>query len=522
MRSTFYGLDIASKGLFVAQRQLDLTGHNLANANTVGYTRQRIIQTAIDPGKGTKWAHVASKMSGGGVRALTVDQIRDQFLDRQYRNELTRASYWDSKYATLYYVEDIFNNVDTDHNLGALLSGFFNSIQELSKNPTDGAVRKYVIEQAKSMISMLNGYYEQFYSLMTQQDDMLVAQARRVNVIGEEIAALNESIFKYELSGYTANDLRDKRNLLLDELSGLMRISYYEEDSGFTDINGKAMNKLVVTIGGEKFVDDIKHLTVEAIPDPDVDNDLWKSEMLKKYGAGPIPEGEMLHKVVFIDSGDLVDIVSGKMGAYLELRDGNSVDIQGTPFFKAQLDKLVYALVTEFNEIHRKGWTMPIDSDNDSVTGINFFDPNGLTIDTIDLSEAIKESIFNLAPAHKKVEIDPDTGDFETGNNEIALELAKLQQASDIDVIKGFGKYYNTFIAELASEVGLAKSTAEHELFLVDSLEDQRVSVSGVSLDEEMTNLIRFQQAYNAAARVITAMDEALDVLINRTGRVGL
>ncbi|MDR3207342.1 MAG: flagellar hook-associated protein FlgK, partial [Oscillospiraceae bacterium] len=344
-------------------------------------------------------------------------------------------------------------------------------------------------------------------------------QSKRVNEIGSQIAALNESILKFELSGNSANDLRDKRNLLLDELSGLVNITYQDVPTGKVDINGAPLSTLNVTIGGAAFVTDNQYRAIEAVQDK-------TNDVLDAFPVQPVAPDDLLHSIRFVDDASEVNLSGGAMKAYLDIRDGNTVDTQGIPYFKAQLDKLVKGLVESFNAVHETGYTMPYTDDfgvfHPSVTGIPFFDPDGLTLDTFDLSSYIKENPAYLAPAHKKVEIDPVTGDYETGNNEVALALVKLQQRSDIPVIGGFEKYYNTFLTELASETSHALRTSEQEYALLDGLEAQRMSVSGVSLDEEMTNLIRFQQAYNAAARVITAMDEALDVLINRTGRVGL
>lgn len=516
MASTFYGLDIATRGLFVAQRQIDLTGHNIANANTEGYTRQRFVTTAIDPiGAKSMWS--VSGSVGGGVKTLSIDQIRDRFIDKQYRNELTRASYWDTKYDSLYFIEDMFSNYDAV-GLNDIMSGFFNNIQELSKNTTDSAVRTQVVEKAKSMIEMFHAYYDKLKTSMYEQDDMIVAQVKQINTISKQISELNQAILKYELSGDNANDLRDKRNLLLDQLSAMADISYQEVGSGKTDINGKELTTLVVKIGGETLVD---HNTYRAlVAQRDQTNDITDL-----YATQPVPTEDLLHSIRFADDLSQVNITGGSIGAYLDMRDGNTVDNQGIPYFKAQLDKLVKALVEEFNAVHKTGWTMPYTDANsvyhDSRTGVSFFDPAGLTIDTFALSEDILESVFNLAAAGMPM-IMEDDGHFDTGNNEVALALVKLLQRSDIAVIGGFEKYFNNFITELGSEGEHTKSMVVLEYALLDGLGAQRLSVSGVSADEEMTNLLRFQYAYNAAARVITTMDEALDVLINRTGRVGL
>ncbi len=517
MRSTFYGLDIANKGLFIAQRQVDLTAHNVSNANTDGYTRQRITSAAVDPvGMFSKFIPSDSANVGGGVRSMSIDQIRDKFLDRQYRNEYTKASYWETRYNTLYYVEDVFNNLDTS-NLNDLMSGFFNSLQEISVNSTDAAVRKEVTEKALSLTETFHSYYGSLTDLMTQQNEMLKGSADRVNAISQQVSELNAAIFKYELSGNPANDLRDKRNLLLDELSGITAVSYKETGTGKTDLNGKEMFTFQVTIGGETLVDHNSYRALEAVRD--ATNDVLDA-------MDPPPTGEdLLYTIRFADTGDAVNISGGTMKAFIDMRDGNTTDTQGIPYLISELNKLVKAVVTEFNAVHQTGWTMPYTDEagvyHESTNGINFFDPNGLTLDTMGLSAEIKNSVFNVAASGEKVTMDSNLH-LETGNNDMAKALAKLYGAATVPVIGNFEKFYNTFITGLASEVKFASDMTDQEFALCDGLDSQRVSMMGVSIDEEMSSLVRFQHAYNAAARVLTAMDEDLDVLINRTGRVGL
>ncbi|MDR0380580.1 MAG: flagellar hook-associated protein FlgK [Oscillospiraceae bacterium] len=515
MRSTFAGLDIANRGLFVAQRQIDLAGHNIANANTEGYTRQRFITAAVPPpGMNTLWLPIDKGRTGGGVVTLTVDQIRDRFLDKQVRNELTRTQYWDERSSALSYIEGIFNDLDAS-SLNTTMTGFFNSLQELSKNTTDGAVRAEVVERAKSMTDMFHSYNSKFVDQMYQQDEMVAAQGKHVSDLGRQISELNQAIFKYELTGNNANDLRDKRNLLLDELAGLVDISYQEVGSGKTDINGMELTTLTVRIGGADFVD---HSTSrEIVATQTATNDIVSAN------ASLSP----LYELRFADDNSAVPITGGAVRSYLDLRDGNSVSTQGLPYFKARLDTLVRSLVTEFNTLHETGYTLPYTDTGGTTypsrTGVPFFDPAGLTIDTFSLSADILANACHVAASGEPVRMDA-SGHYETGNNQTVLDqLIKLAQRSDVPIINSsFEKFYNTFITELASEVAHSNTMLLQEYALLDGLTAQRASVSGVSLDEEMTDLLRFQHAYNAAARVITTMDEALDVLINRTGRVGL
>ncbi len=517
MASTFYGLNIASSGLSVSQRQINLTGHNIANANTLGYTRQRLTTSAIaPPGANSKWLPGERAAVGGGVTPQSLDQIRDKFLDRQIRNENGRAQYWDTKYNTLYYVEDVFNNMDTS-NLNKLMNNVFDAFQEFSTNSTDSAVRREVIEKAQAMVETFHIYYNQMKDIMGQQDEMLVAQSKRINDIAKEMAELNTAIFKYEISGENANDLRDRRNLLLDELSGIADISYKEVPTGKTDINGKEMYTLQVSLGSNK---DEKGNPINNIL---VDHKDYNALTVTTKPAG-YPALDNV-SVIQINGSDL-NLSSGIMKSLTDMRDGNKSDNQGIPYFISQLDTLAAAMVKSVNDIHTAGYTMPYTDEHgvfhESTKGINFFDPAGTTLATISLSKEIKDNVNNLAGSSAQVTLKPGTQDLETGNNEIAKKLAALKQATGLGGVGNFEKYYNTFITGLASEVSYASKTSDLEAALVMGLEEQRTSVSGVSVDEEMTHLVRFQHAYNAAARVLTSMDEALDVLINRTGRVGL
>ena len=525
MRSTFFGLDIANKGLFVAQRQIDVTGHNISNANTDGYSRQRFITSAVPPPGGvTQFASVTKGQVGGGVQTLSLDQIRDRFLDRQYRQEQTKMSYWETKSNALYYIEDVFNG-EFSTSLSGVMSSFFNAVQELSKNPTDEAIRTNLSQEAKKMTDVMHTYYSQLEDLMYQQDYALARQVYTVNEISQKIVDLNQNILKYEQGGNTANDLRDARNLLLDQLSSLVDIQYEEVGTGRYNINGIELTTMNVFIGTDN-EELITHNTFRALAAvQDVNNDVV-SDINNGGLAAPI---ELLHSIRFEDNDDVLDdkLSGGTLKGYLDIRDGNEKENQGIPYFIAQLNELANALVTEFNAVHRQGYTVPFmdkegnyyPSDND----VDFFAPDSGTAAMIRLSDEVLLSGFNIAASSLPVNKDPDDGHYNTGNNEIALRLIKeVKESNSIPIIGSFEGFFKSYLSELAAEVGHAKQMEAAEMVLTESLSNQRMSVMGVSLDEEMTNLVRFQHAYNAAARTITAMDEMLEVLINRTGRAGL
>lgn len=529
MGSTFAGLNIASKGLYISQRQIDVTSHNVANANTVGYSRQRYVTSACDPkGAYNQFSTTVRGKVGDGVQTLSLDQIRDKFLDQQYRTEYSKSAYWETRASALYYVEDVFNSTD-ESSLNGIMSSFFNSLQELSKNSTDEAIRTNVMSEAKKLTETFHMYHDQLTSLMSQQDSNLVAQVNGTNDLIKELASLNQKIFRFELGGSAANDLRDARNLVLDKLSGMMDITYTEEsfEPPIYNLYGVEVTRMNVYAGtgaGDDYVENLLCSHDEA----------FYLELETETGMNEIADGNdpaiETHNVylasgVALFSGDVEGLNNGMLKSYIDMRDGAESDNQGIPYFLEQLNIMVRSLVSEFNAIHTQGYTMPYvkpDSSSDSVTGIDFFNSDGLTAATISLSDEVLLSSFNIAASGEYVTLDDDSH-LQTGNNLNILELIKgIKERTDLDDVGSYEGYFKNFLGSLASEVSHANNMDSSQIVLLDSIESQRVSVMGVSVDEEMTNLIKFQHAYNSSARAITTMDELLEKLINGTGRVGL
>jgi flagellar hook-associated protein 1 FlgK len=550
VRSTFGSINIANTGLSIAQRQLDVTAHNIANANVQGYSRQRYINSAM-PAQGYKVQYVSPLRGkeGNGVESLSLDQIRDIFLDRQFRNEQTKASYWETRSSSLYYVEDVFNSIDAN-SLDGVLASFFASMQELTKNSTDEAVRTNVLSQAKRMIDVFHTYDRQLTDLMEQQNFMMREKVKHTNMLLDQMAKLNDNIFRFEMGGSIANDLRDRRALILDELSSLMDIAYeyVPFDPPMFNIYGLELSQLKVYAGnfvGDAYEDNLLlqhfnayHLILEEVEPGD--NNIYDSlvenaeiefdpPFVNILLSFPIPREEQdgtMHNNVRLmplneDGEGIEGYHGGQLQSYINIRDGNNIDKTGIPFFLNELNRMVEHFVVEFNRIHQEGWTMPF-AGGGSETDVSFFDDTGLTARTIRLSEAILASSYNIAASSQTVSLDAE-GHAQTGNNETALELIKGLKESMIpgldNSVEGF---YKNFLGMVASETAASNGMRSAQEVLLHGIHTQRTAISSVSEDEEMTNMIRFQHAYNAAARAITTIDEMLDRLINGTGRVGL
>jgi len=569
MRSTFYGMEVARAGLYTSQNQLNTTGHNISNVDTEGYTRQRLDTAAVPPpGMNVMFAIDNSATSGRGVESLTVEQIRDQFLDAKYRTQNTTSEYWATMTEEFEMIQQIYDSVlestDTSANIFNAIDEFQTALNSLHEEPSSIAVRENLITKAEQLTDTFRYIYGK---LETQHDDVnstINVQVDQINDLAHEIAELNTQIFGYELTGAKANDLRDIRNLRLDELSGIINIEYYEDLDGY----------VTVTIGARKLVDRTEYNKL-AVDPVGVQNQLDIVSSATTIGD----QGKVMWANALGNPGkdamDVVRITGGSLKAYLDMRDGATEDTAGIPYAAKKLNELAQQIAKEVNDLHRQGWTMPfleqdalgtVDSvkvykeeggmligvqpgalttatvtnaDGKEVTyyeslqGINFFEP-GIGNDYSKISAAnfsLSAEILNnprlIACSDEKMvpkgELNEDgTFNMLTGNNHVIRDIIKLADRKDE---LGNSDNYQDRVKALVAEIGTIqnhyKSMDAAEELRLDALTQQRSSVSGVSLDEEMTNIIRFNHAYNANARIITAIDEELNTLINSTGMVG-
>ena len=504
MASSFYGFEIAKSGLFAAQRAIDLTGHNISNVNTAGYTRQRLIQSAVDLNTlGERFKSVVKGYSGTGVTITGVEQVRNSFLDRQFRREYGQQEMWGTRADSLSYVESLFDDMG-DTGLSTDINRFFTSLESLTQSPESKEYRTNVIQTALNMASNFKHLYTQLQDKADEQNNAVNVTVTQINDITKNIASLNEQIYRFELGGDTANDLRDQRNTLLDALSGLADITYSENASG----------QLTVDMAGKTLV---SHTTTYALTaTQDVTNPFT--------GAA-----NSYYSVNYTDPATGVTSVvtpsSGKLKAYLDMRDGNSASNQGLPYYVSRLNTLADTIAHQFNLIHAAGYTLPDASNgNTSAMNINFFtqtyDALGnripITANTMDVDSAVKNNPYNIAASDVQI-TDPTL----RGNNANAIKLVNLQDNINIPSIGSIEGYLKGMLAEIGSEASHTNQMYASQQVLVTNLDNQKQSISAVSLDEETTNLIKFQQAYSASARVITTIDEYLDVLINKMGLVG-
>lgn len=511
MPSTFYGFEIARTGLVTSQLGLNITGHNISNRNTAGYTRQSADIQSVKSYGYLNSAGLGQSNIGGGSVVERVRQTRDKFLDRQLRDELSKYNQWSVKENILLEIEDTFAPAE-ESSIASSYQNFLDSLQDFSAGSGASSMpaREDLRQSAMSFIDSLNSAYNRLVERQKDADDSIHSNVDRINVIADNIADLNEQIFRYELSGGDANDLMDKRNLLIDELASLTDISVQTE----TGKNNK--NKVTVTIGGEKLVD--------ATGDKSAAKKLFIEHTGGNYADGN-------GKKAVIKWGDAnganVNISAGSIKGYLDLRDGDSESNFGIEIMIDKLDAFASKVVSVVNDIHSKGYTLPVGNPAKSQTGINFFNPNGTTAGTISLSDEIKKDVSYIAASSAEVvngSITDPSKQTNSGQNKNLLEIISALNKEHTGLAASsvsFEEYIIQFTSLLGGACSNATAKAENEYTLVSDYVNKRESLSGVSIDEEAQNLIKFQKSYSAAARMITAMDEMLDVLINKTGVVG-
>jgi flagellar hook-associated protein 1 FlgK len=441
--STFNGLNIALRGLAAQQRALDVTSHNIANVETPGYSRQEAVfaaSPALTIAAGALQLGAGAQL-GQGVDILDYRRIRDDFLDLQWRAQNMTGGQADVTADRLGQAQDVLAS-GTAGDLGTLLDKFWSSWQTLAANPQSGAAKSNVAGAATTLSQGFQTLDAQWASLATQSStavsDLLSAQGP-IKPIGDELARLNISINQAQTAGITPNDLLDRRDLLLDQLSRYGQVSVTPDPTLDASGNPAFPGMIQVSFGGA------------ATP-------------LVSQGTVTMPALATLSPTPGGVIGGLQDVAARVTG------------------YRATLNALAGQV----------------------IAAVNTASPTAVFSGTGSADIAVVATASTIT-----------AGTGAAGDNSVALALAALRGGA---VDTGYAGLVRTVGADVSTATAAqATSTA-----VLGALTERRQSTAGVSMDEEMSNMIRFQRGYQAAARALTTMDEALDTLINRTGRVGL
>ncbi|WP_028783768.1 flagellar hook-associated protein FlgK [Thalassobacillus devorans] len=527
--STFHGLEVAKRGLFTQQSALHTTGHNIANANTPGYTRQRVNfeQTAPYPPASRNRPEIPGQV-GSGVQAGSIERVREQFLDIQFRGEANKTGYWESKADAIRKMEEIMNE-PSEQGLSKTMDRFWRSLQDLATNPEDAGARSVVRQRGIAVAETFKYLSESLKGIQKDLANEIDVTVKDANSLITQIDKLNQQIGNDEPHGYLPNDLYDERDRLIDELSQLMAVEVnYEKSNGKPDAMAVGQATIQLVNGTEKYVlvngkpeqgeAQIYHLKAEF-------NETAGRSMVTRFSLSPIDGNGDSENMDTYDS-------QGKLLALKEAhgyRNSEGEPRGMYPEMLMDLDEMAYAFADEFNRVHQDGANLKdiknnINGEQPSVSSPPFF-TDGTSLLTeegttglagrLGIHVDIKEDTDYIAAAAKE---QPFAGD---GSNALALADVKDAELAGLGKGTSMKSYYEGVIGKMGVESQEYQRFENNSLALKESVAQRRQSVSAVSLDEEMTNMIKFQHAYNAAARNMTAVDEMLDRIINQMGLVG-
>lgn len=549
MSAGFLGLSTALSGLFANQRSLGVVSHNIANANTEGYSRQVMHTKAYKPqvlpgGFGTL---------GLGVDVTAVKQVRDSYLDYKFRTETSIMGEWQARASVLTELEGVFNE-PSDASISKLLDNYYESLQSLQKNPENLTARTLV---RQTTIALSEGVQRISNMLKNMQRDLnfqFKTAVGEANAIAEQIGKLNEVIYKAELEGGKANDLRDQRELLVDQLSTLVKVDYYEDEQ----------NRFYVLVGGQQLV---AHYRVDGF------------ELVPRTNKVNEDDSDDIADVVW-KNGNEVFLTTGKLKGLMDVRDNPTGDLKGIPYYIDKLNEFVDVLSNTMNGIHETGYGL------DGSTGNYMFTIDNMTTAqyktyllekglngqaALEVTTGVMDGTDGLEGDEKQRKINDNINKILASNTAYTnksvkyidgkyyivdrMQASRMTIAKDLEDLNKFAaavrledipgdgenilKMIQTrhnielyewgapedFVKSLVSNLGVdtaeANRVAQNQVLLVKEYSTARDSIMGVSLDEEMANMIRFQTAYNANARMVNVFDEMLDLVVNRLGTMG-
>lgn len=537
--SLFGSLYIGTSGLRTSQNALNTTAHNMSNIDTTGYTRQQVQQGTRSYKTITKnGSAISYQQTGLGVDYTRVKQIRDVFLDQNYRRESGRSAFYDAWTSTVEEVEDLFQELHGEA-FGEAIDNLWKSIQELSKNPENAVNQGVFIQRCNEFLSRSTAVYD---GLCEYQDDLnykIAKQVETLNAYGQRIAELNKEILKIE-SGKRehANDLQDERNQLIDELSAMAKISVKY------DVYGNA----IVRLEENDFVksDSANEIALDCDPNTGFYTPYWPQ--LAKHDADgnlvSIEGAKLFNLNLEVSTETNTDI--GSLKAMLLARGDRRAtykDMEPDIYDKeisqsiimnvqAEFDQLINKITTGINEIFKEA-AIKADAENpgsDYMGGkdnpYQIFkvikgDPKNpdypmFSVGNIMIDEALKQSPSLLGFIKDDGKMDQETAD---ALKDLFMKDDELALNPNVKATTNFINYYNNLIIQVGNTGDVLRGISETQQMEVENIAAAREQILGVSSDDELSNMIMFQNAYNASSRYINVISELLEHVINTLGR---
>lgn len=480
-------LNIGKSGLFAAKQSMSTTSHNIANANTDGFSRQEVrTESSITLPEG-------DYVIGTGVDIQSIKRSHDDLVEKKLNNSITNHKFNEERTTQLGQVEEIFNEINTE-GMNKIINRFFNSFRELANQPENETIRSVVKENAKIVVNDFHRIQKNLDDVRGSINSKIQLAINDINGLAKTVAKLNKEINVQEVSGGMANDLRDQRDRALRTMTEYFPINTYTDNRGEFVVNIEGVGSIV------------------------------SGSMVQELSAGATvsDQGNSADKGdinIFFTNRPSVGISdklkNGILGALLKTRNDEVVGLEN------QVDELAHGLVLATNSIHRRGFAnhpVPVDASgipipnaaSVKVTGLNFFkEPLDIkrAAEYISLSDEVEDDVNNIATAAEA---------NKPGDNRVAIAISKLQHEK---VLGGgnttFEEQYLKSVGNIGLQAGKSKIDQEQSQGILAQAKSFKEKLSGVSLDEEAANMIRYQNAYEASAKVMRASDEMFKSVLN-------
>ncbi len=462
MSGLFSTLDLAKRSMQTQMAAIQVTGQNIANVNTPGYSRQRadITESLATP--------TTNGLVGTGAQAVRIQQLVSELMNGQIQSHNSDLGFQQGRQTALQSMQDALNEILSNgpngtgsSGLSSQLTDLFSAFQAVATSPNSTSARQSLIGAAQTLSATFNQVGGKLSDLKTALNTSLNNDVDSANKFLSQIADLNARIADAEVSGGTANDLRDQRGLALENLGKLVNFS------SSTDTKGQ----ISVSIGGQLLV-----------------SGRQLADTLKTYDAGG---GQML--VQTATGGANLTLAGGTMQGTISTRDGDLATLQ------TKLDSLASNLISAVNTVHGAGFSPG------GTSGANFF--TGTSAATISINAALVNNPSLIQTSGSATA---------SGDNSVALQLAQLTSAAQAGLGNAtFGNFYGAAVAKIGSALSDANAQVANQQAVSDMLSTQRGAVSGVNIDEEMTNMISFQRAYTASAELLKTVDQMIQVTLS-------
>lgn len=576
---SFFGLNIATQGLYSSRQSLNVTTHNIANAETDGYSRQRAMQSASRPMS----FGGSIGMYGTGSEITGIKRMRDSYYDYKFWNSTSLKGEHEIKSSTMIEIEKMFLE-PSDNGFVNTVNGFFDSLQDLSKYAGDDSYKAKVVGKATSLAAYYNTVSNNLSEHQRSLNEQVGQYVNRINSIANQVSNLNKEIHSFEMTGEAANDLRDARDLLVDELSKIVSVdvSYKDDQFGFErmelkingetlvnhdnnyqlevvereyrhnpeDIdglydvawaNGNSFDLNHSTLSGElkgiiairdgnngnSLKGEVKSVTATSIKLSDVNRlDFPKSGGIKagtkEYKYTDISYDEATGDITLLgvtptpDPDPILDPGIPKLNVGEAMEVGKTIPQKGVAYYISKLNEFARTLAKEVNTVHKKGQLK-----NGDLAG-NFFSAKHMADDALDANNDFAYSTITASNLMVDSAIESNIDNFSTtyatstgeSANQLVIDMMKLKEGDAFEKSDPIN-YMEMLIAEVGTDSKKEQLFASNQESINHTIQNQRRSISSVDLNEESLDMVRYQQVYNVAARMISVFDEILDVTIN-------